>query len=173
MTTAFRWGAFQLDAFQIDAEIASSCPDGQNYVDAGYVLDGYVCGIVNPATSTQPQGGAVSRSNKPRKRVVVEVDGKEYVVPIEGLQAFLDEIKNQAKLVEQPAPKRKKRTKKVVDTKITDQPVVKVVSAPPEEIALIQRHIDRTNEIMRQVWESALQRYIEDIEEEEWLLMLL
>ena len=114
-----------------------------------------------------------SSSGSRGKRVVVEVDGKEYVVPIEGLQEFLDEIKNQAKLVEQSQTKRKKRKKDVRSPAITHQPVVKVISAPLEEIALIQRHVDRTNEIMRQVWESALQRYLEDIEEEEWLLMLL
>ena len=115
------------------------------------------------------RGGAVSRSKTPRRRVIVEVDGKEYIVPVEGLQEFLDAISKKAEAV---APKKRKaRKQKAVDIKTA--PVVKVVSAPIEEIALIQRHIDRTNEIMRQVFEGALQRYLDELEDEEALLWLI
>lgn len=167
MTTAFKWGAFQLDAFQIDAEVLGPCA-GQDYVEESYAI-GYVCGF---ADSAQPaQGGAVSRSKRPRKRAIVEVDGKTYSVPVDGLQEFFDSIREQAK-VDIPVAVEPKKVKRIAKGKAV-KPVIKVISAPQEELDRIKSHVDRTNKIMADIWQRTITRYLEDIEEEEWLLMML
>ncbi len=118
-----------------------------------------------------PVGAGGSSSRKKRPRIaIVEIDGKEYRVPVEQLQEFLNAIPQKAD--PQPIPKKRKQKQKAVQA-VQSAPQIIVRSIPVEDIELVQRHVDRTNEIMRQVWEGAIKRYLEDIEEEEWLLMLL
>lgn len=125
-------------------------------------------------TPTGGAGGSSSRNKKRPSLVIVEVDGKEYKVPIEQLQEFLDAVaKERQETIEKPVVKAKKSVQKKVQEQPIAPPQITVKSIHSEDIALVQKHVDRTNEIMRQVWEGALKRYLEDIEEEEWLLMLL
>lgn len=167
MTTAFKSGAFQLDAFQIDAVIPGGCA-GQDYVDPTYAQNGYVCGFYSDGQAERTGGAAGSKTRR-RRLVIVEVDGKDYRVPVELLQEFLSAVSDKAE--QKPIPKKRKQKQKVVEAVAPPQIVIKSVAQA--DIELVQRHVDRTNEIMRQVWEGALKRYLEDIEEEEWLLMLL
>ena len=172
---SFDYQAFQFDAFQSGAfqsEVETEYYAFQPCVFQADAFQTDLCSVPPEPEQDEPvRGGAVSRSKAPRKRVIVEVDGKEYIVPVEGLQEFLDAVSQKVERVAQAPKKRKARKQKAVDIKTA--PVVKVVSAPIEEIALIQRHIDRTNEIMRQVFEGALQRYLDELEDEEALLWLI
>lgn len=138
-------------------------------------VSGTLTAVSQIPEETPVRGGAVSRSKAPRRRVIVEVDGKEYIVPIEGLQEFLDAVSQKVETAVEVAhkPRKKARKQKVTHTPVVSTPVVKIVSAPVEEISLIQKHIDRTNEIMRQVMEGALQRYLNELDDEETLLWLI
>lgn len=115
------------------------------------------------ASVITPKGGGFSR--KP-KLAVITVDGQDYRVPIEKLPQFLSRIRDE---VSQVGTVRKKQKKKVKQT----APVVRVKFAPVEYKATVQAEVDRTNELIAEMWSRVLARLINDLEDEEILVLLL
>lgn len=116
---------------------------------------------------TQSGGGGNSSVSRP-KRLVITMDDKDYVITSDQLQSFLEYAKTQVK--EKPVKKKKKKSKTLV---LTEPPKITFKSIPPEVIPLVDKQIDRTNEILAEIWRKALIQYLQDIEDEEALMLLL
>lgn len=167
-------GSYALNGQQATLTKAAAGAYTLTCLSGSYVISGQSATLTRTGGEQITLNGAASRSRVARRRVVVDVDGKEYVVPIEDLQEFLNAISEKTERVAKAPKKRKAREQKKIDIQEVYAPEIKIISVPFEEIALIQRNIDRTNEIMRQVFEGAIRRYLQDLEdEEECLLMLL
>jgi hypothetical protein len=117
------------------------------------------CGVINAVA------GAIARRRP--TLVILEYAGKQYRVPVGELENFL------AKIREESAVKKifKKRVRK--NKKSQNQPVVKVIDAPDDEIEHINLAIDRSNEKLHHVWKILLQRKLLDLGDEETLLLLV
>ena len=122
-----------------------------------------------PVTTTTPTGG-IGHGGKRKRTIVVDVDGKEYRVSEEQLPAFLELVKEKAE-VEPPKVEKRKTRRKIVETPVA--PVVTVKVAEPEVRFKIQAQVDRTNEILQAIIAASYQRYLEDNEDDEMLLMML
>ena len=118
-------------------------------------------------------GGAVSRGGFKRPLVaIIAVDGKDYRVPIDMVQEFVDTLK--AKIKEAPAQKvlKKRRKGKTVE-KLAAPIHIVVKSAPVEYFAQIESIIDRSNEIFNTLWQRAIQKYLLQLDDEEAILLLI
>ena len=118
-------------------------------------------------------GGAVSRGGFKRPLVaVIAVDGKDYRVPIDMVQEFVDALK--AKIKEAPPPKvlKKRRKGKTVE-KVAAPIHIVIRSAPVEYFAQIESIIDRSNEIFNTLWQRAIQKYLLQLDDEEAILLLI
>lgn len=142
---------------------------GQAYFKARYFAQRLLHGVV----ATVSSGGAVSRgaSRKPLIAVIA-VDGKDYRVPIDLVQAFVDTLK--AKIKEAPPPKvlKKRRKGKTVE-KIAAPIHIVIKSAPVEYFAQIESIVDRSNEIFNTLWQRAIQKYLLQLDDEEAILLLI
>ncbi len=110
-------------------------------------------------------GGSGSRAKRRSGLVVVEHNGKEYRVPETKLGEFLNSIKS--------AVAKGKTRRKVVklDTKV--KPEVVLISAPPETIDSVINQIERINVDLSEIWAKIVQRYWQEIDDEEALLLLI
>lgn len=118
-------------------------------------------------------GGAVSRGGFKRPLVaIIAVDGKDYRVPIDMVQEFVDALK--AKIKEAPAQKvlKKRRKGKTVE-KLAAPIHIVIKSAPVEYFAQIESIIDRSNEIFNTLWQRAIQKYLLQLDDEEAILLLI
>lgn len=109
-----------------------------------------------------------------RQRIVLEVDGKEYRLFADELEAFLASLKQNVQEAPQPKKRKKKKIKisEVLNQEI-DLPKIRVVSAPVDIIPQLSAQIARTNVVLANIMSQAMQRYAEDIDDEEVILMLL
>ena len=143
---------------------------GQAYFKARYFAQRLLHGVTTAVTTA---GGAVSRgaSRKPLIAVIA-VDGKDYRVPIDLVQAFVDTLK--AKIKEAPPPKvlKKRRKGKTVE-KIAAPIHIVIKSAPVEYFAQIESIVDRSNEIFNTLWQRAIQKYLLQLDDEEAILLLI
>lgn len=124
-------------------------------------------------TATAVTGGAASRGGSRRPLVaVIAVDGKDYRVPIDMVQEFVDALK--AKIKEAPPPKvlKKRRKSKTVE-KVAAPIHIVIKSAPVEYFAQIESIVDRSNEIFNTLWQRAIQKYLLQLDDEEAILLLI
>lgn len=133
--------------------------------------------VTGGATVTTPAvGGGISHSKKAKKPeiVVVTVDGQDYRVPVNQLQAFLDGIKEEAKQPEVVSKKIEKKRVKAPE-KAYEPPRVVIKSAPPDVMQMIRARVDRSNELIAKIWAGTIARKIREMEidEEESILLLL
>jgi hypothetical protein len=141
------------------------------------------------STSAKEVNGSKNIRPKP-SIIVVEVDGKEYRVPVLQLQSFLDAVQQKVNDSVPVKKKRKKRNKKTVEViEVKELPQIVIKSAPVSIIPQIQNRVDEVNSIIANSFSKALQQYVQNIEleqvkinlskkqaiqdEEEWLLMIL
>lgn len=105
-----------------------------------------------------------------RRQIVVAHNGKDYVVELEDLPDFLNQIQETVRetVVERAAVKRTKKT----------APVVKIVDAPEDTKALVLNQLNAVNRLIRDEWAMAVADYFaykaavdQDEEEIELLLM--
>ena len=135
------------------------------YVDSGYFQDNVVLTYVSNA-STAPTGGGRFR----RQLIVVEIDGKEYRIFADELESFLASMKQEVK--DEPVKKVSKKAKKVKAQPVK-LPKIRIISAPVNIIPQLQSQIERTNVVLYNIMSKAMQRYSDDIEDEELILMML
>jgi hypothetical protein len=100
---------------------------------------------------------------------VISVDGQDYRVSLENIQAFLERKRLEPPKVKIRKSKKSKKPRKV----ISKPPHIVIKSAPPEYKAQIQASVDRTNEIIRKMWEANLTKLINEAENEEALALVL
>ena len=115
--------------------------------------------------------GGVKKHKKPKKnRIVVNFAGVDHVIEVENLQQFLDYAKNKI----DPGPVRiisKKGSKQLV---IDNQPPEIVVkSVPSYAIPDVSDQIAKANEIMVNLWKKARKAYLQELEDEEALIVVL
>jgi hypothetical protein len=145
--SAFQYNAFQEDAFQTIYEYVEVIPE---------VVRG---------------GGGIG--HKKPELCVLTIDGQDYRIRLENLQNFLEE-NNKKEKDKYPKIKAKKKKTKKADIKTLYKPEKIVVKSVPFEYkAQTQASVDRTNEILRKIWESNLTRLINEAEEEEALALVL
>lgn len=127
------------------------------------------------AATTQPSGG-ISHGGKRKKPqiAVITVDGQDYRVPIDQVQAFLDRMREQVVKPEKAIAKVEKKKAKA-PKKAYEPPVIVVKSAPPDVMQMISARVDRSNEIIRKMWEGTILRRIREMEidDEEAIILLL
>jgi hypothetical protein len=107
-----------------------------------------------------------------RQLIVVEIDGKEYRIFADELEAFLASMKEEAKDEPVKVDRKTKKVKKVKKA-IVRLPEIKIISAPVSIIPQLQAQIERTNVVLYNIMSKAMQRYSDDIEDEELILMML
>ena len=107
-----------------------------------------------------------------RQLIVVEIDGKEYSIFADELEAFLASMKEEAKDEPVKVDRKTKKVKKVKKA-IVRLPEIKIISAPVSIIPQLQAQIERTNVVLYNIMSKAMQRYSDDIEDEELILMML
>jgi len=117
---------------------------------------------------TRILSGGIGHGSKKPRIAVVTIEGQDYRVPIDKLQSFLDAQKKIAET--QKVVKTKKSRKALAKSK---PPKIIIKSAPPEYKMQIQASVDRTNEILRKIWEGNLTRLINEAEQEEALALVL
>lgn len=125
-------------------------------------------GAYVPPPAPEVTGGAVSR--KKRKRVVVEIEGKQYRVLLENLPSFLAA---QKKAIEIPKKVEKILEKVLTVEKLPEAPVIKIKYAPEEDKQHIQAMIDRQNDIFKEIWRKVIIKKMMERDEEECLLCLM
>lgn len=130
------------------------------------VLDRQIIPIIR-----QIAGGGIVKERK--RVVVVEVDGKEYRVLERDLPAFLDAVKVEAKASVKKSVKRaRKQNKTEVVEEIFEQPLqVRVKSAPPDIIPKISAQVSQVNVAISDFFTRALEKHLQEIEDEEILLL--
>ena len=130
------------------------------------VLDRQIVPIIR-----QIAGGGIAKERK--RVVVVEVDGKEYRVLERDLPAFLDAVKVEAKASVKKSVKRaRKQNKTEVVEEIFEQPLqVRVKSAPPDIIPKISAQVSQVNVAISDFFTRALEKHLQEIEDEEILLL--
>jgi hypothetical protein len=111
-------------------------------------------------------GGSGSRAKRRQSPlVVVEHNGKEYRIQAANLGEFLTSIKSQIS--------KGKTRRKVVKLDITKKPEVVLVSAPPEVLDSAINQVERLNIDLSEIWAKIVQRYWQEIDDEEALLLLI
>jgi hypothetical protein len=116
------------------------------------------------------EGGIGGQGRKKKRLVVVEYDGKEYRVPEDQLQAFLQAIETKAE--DKPAVKtiKKRKVRKVVEVA---PPEVIIKSAPPDIIESVQTQVDYANIKIANILHDAAIRYFQQMDEEDELILLM
>ena len=112
--------------------------------------------------------GGIGHRKRRHELCVVSVDGQDYRVRFENLQLFLERKREEA--AKPKVVKIKKSRKALAKSK---PPRIVVKSAPPEYKMQIQASVDRTNEILRKIWDGNLTRLINEAEQEEALALVL
>jgi len=139
------------------------------YVNSGYVDSGYFQdNVVLTYVANRQAGPGRFR----RQLIVVEIDGKEYRIFADELEAFLASMKEEAKDEPVKVDRKTKKVKKVKKA-IVRLPEIKIISAPVSIIPQLQAQIERTNVVLYNIMSKAMQRYSDDIEDEELILMML
>ncbi len=125
-----------------------------------------------PSTPTAVQGGGIGHGKRQKPQiVVVTVDGLDYRVRLENLQAFLDALKTEAKK-EEVVKRKVQKIRKAATPKI-EAPRIVVKSAPVDYLPMVKQAVDRSNEIMSVLWLRAIERALMELDDEETLLLLL
>lgn len=118
------------------------------------------------------QGGGIGHGKRQKPQIiVVTVDGLDYRVRLENLQAFLDALKTEAKK-EEVVKRKVQKIRKAATPKI-EAPRIVVKSAPVEYLPMVQQAVDRSNEVMSVLWLRAIERALMELDDEETLLLLL
>lgn len=122
--------------------------------------------VTPPAVAVAtPVGGGIGHGGFSRL-IIVEVDGETFRVPESQLQAFLAALRETVE--EAPlriTKKRKKEAPKPVD--------IKIVHVPKEIKPYVAREIDRTREIINNIVRNAFMEYMQELDDEETLFLLL
>lgn len=116
---------------------------------------------------TAGSAGSAKGAARQARIVVVEYAGQQYRVPIEQIASFLEGLREPKKV----ARYSRKRIRK--GKKAQFAPQVKLVDAPPEEVAVIETAIDKTNEIIQSIWASLIQRKLLERDDDEAILLLV
>jgi hypothetical protein len=128
----------------------------------------------NESASTEVTGASVTRRQRQPSLVIVEVDGKEYRVQQSQLNAFLNQVKQEAKAdAQQPVKKAKKKRKNVIVEEPKQEIQIVVKSIPVNIIPEISAKIQKTNLLISQYYAKAMERHLSDMDDEEVLLMLI
>lgn len=128
----------------------------------------------NESASTEVTGASVTRRQRQPSLVIVEVDGKEYRVQQSQLNAFLNQVKQEAKAdAQQPVKKAKKKRKNVIVEEPKQEIQIVVKSIPVNIIPEISAKIQQTNLLISQYYAKAMERHLSDMDDEEVLLMLI
>lgn len=123
------------------------------------------------------EGGFARRQRKSRL-IIVEVDGKEYRITEAQLPSFLEQVRveaeQQAKTQEKPVKRSRKGKKaKVEATPVVETPVIVVKQAPPDIVPKINAQIEQVNNVIANVFAISMQKYLQELEDEEIILMLM
>ena len=137
-----------------------------------YVYNGNDASFTYVPIPSQVTGGGIPQRKRP-VIVVVEVDGKEYRIPQEQLQAFLESIQQQAEVIAEEKPVTVKKTRRKVKEVPTEPLKIVIKSAPVDVVPQINKQIALTNQILANIFADATQKYLAELDDEEVLLMLL
>jgi hypothetical protein len=154
-----------------DADHVSNTHDSSgDIVGPGAVITG---DADNPNNAEAAGGGKKTRQSRKPQVVVVEVDGKEYRVPVAQLNSFLEAIKTEAKQEVKQTTKKSKKKQKIVE--LISEPYVKIEikSVPAKLIPEVYKKVENINTEIHSIFYVAMQKYIRDMEEEEEELLFL
>jgi hypothetical protein len=135
-----------------------------NYSYTGNDLNDVLVGEVEPEIPAKQETGA--GKSKRARPIIVEVDGKEYRVAQEYLSTFLAKIQSKVQQVVKAKSRNKVRF-------VRKAPAIVVKDAPLEFITQIQQDIDYTSEKIEALFNIAMRRYAQELDDEDALLMLL
>jgi len=154
-----------------DADHVSNTHDSSgDIVGSGSIING---DADNPNNAEIAGGGKKTKQSRKPQIVIVEVDGKEYRVPVAQINSFLEAIKVDAKQEAKQSVKKSKKKQKV--TELITEPYVKIEikSAPSKLIPEIYKKIENINTEIHSIFYVAMQKYIMDMEEEEEEILFL
>lgn len=115
------------------------------------------------ASNDAASGGGGGTQKKRKKLAVLEVDGKEYVIPADDIQSFLNSLVK---------PDKKKAKKQEIKKPVpVVAPEVRIVEVAPEIERVVVQKVDRTNELLLAAWNRAIERELEEEEDLIWLLV--
>ena len=128
-------------------------------------------GVAAPAAPVVATGGGIGHGGAKKRLIVVDVDGEEFRVPESQLQSFLDSVRETVQESHVEDRIVKKKSKKA---KVEVKPVeVKVLYAPQGIEESVTLQVKQSNELFNRMMSAALIVYLEEIEEEEALLLLM
>lgn len=154
-----------------DADHESSFHDATgNLVGLGSVIVGKA---KNETGSIEITGGS-RRVRQQTPLIIVEVNGIEYRVLQSQLNAFLQSIKVEAKAeAQKPLKKAKKKRKANVVEQVVTEPQIIVKSIPVNIIPEVSAKIAQTNQAITKYFSSAMDKYVQELDDEEVILMLI
>lgn len=132
-----------------------------------------IVGAVIPPAVTAGGRGSKGREERQHKPVaIVEYKGRDYRVPLDALDSFLEVIKKKA---EQPEPVKvvKRKKKKTLKVQPNQPPLLVIKSAPVEYQIEFKQFVDRSNEILMKIWQGMIARSLAELDDEEAILMCL
>lgn len=120
--------------------------------------------------TTSPAGGSSTKAKR-KPLIIVEIDGVEFRVPFDELPQF---IAAQKKVTKAAARKHaQKARKRGITPKPAEAPQIVLKSAPIEYLPQIQAAIDNSNDIAYILWRNAILAYMQEVEDEEFLLLIV
>ena len=135
-----------------------------------FVADGTVTAESVPNISAGVPGRGRPRIHRPI--AVVEYDGRDYRVPLDKLDDFLELVKKKAETPE-PVKVVKKKKKKTLKVSPQQPPKLVIKSAPPEFLMEFEQFVDRSNEILDKIWQGMISRALAELDDEEAILLTL
>jgi hypothetical protein len=166
---AFDTSAFDVGSFDLEAD----APGGIRGTSVGSSTA--IGNLVDISVPVPVVAAGVPGRGRPRIHrpiAVVEYDGRDYRVPLDNLDSFLELIKKKA---EKPEPVKvvKKKKKKTLKVSSEQPPKLVIKSAPPEFMAEFKQFVDKSNEVLEKIWQGLISRALAELDDEEALLLLL
>jgi hypothetical protein len=143
-----------------------------SYTPAGFITGSASFSITTTGNLSSSQEQAVVGGGKSKKRdriIIIEVDGKDYRVPESQVSEFLASIQTEAEEELELTPKELKAKVK----HIGKAPVIEIKSAPQEMVTRLQQDFDYANAKINALFIKALEKYQQDLEDDEEVLLLL
>jgi hypothetical protein len=136
-------------------------------------LGSVVSGSASREGVAQSIAGGTSNPQRKSRLIIVDVDGKEYRVPIAQLDSFLQAIKVEAKQEAKQTIKKSKKKKQIVEQVFEPYVKIEIKSIPVKSIPSIFKKIENTNIEIHNIFYLAMQKYLRDADEEEEEILLL
>ena len=121
-------------------------------------------GTVGGAAAPVKRGGGIGHSGRRPLKIVLSVNGEERTIDEDEIEEFVEEIKETIDSL----PNKTRR-----NGSYSKPPVIVIKSAPNLALWDIQRSVNKSNDILKVVWQRSMQNYLNELEDEDAITWIL